>query len=112
MEKIAELDKDNELGKFKGRVVFGGDQVKDQDWQTAMFQELTSSPVTMEISRWIDAIGLLPGNVIEQADAQQVDRHPASTQTPCRQTPSKQTDTQQVDRHPAGIEIPSRYADT
>ena len=57
--------------KFKGRVVFQGNQVKDQDHDWALFQELGSSPATPEASKTADVYGLTPGCAIEQADAEQ-----------------------------------------
>ena len=40
VEKNAELPSGNPLRKFKGRVVFQGNQVRDQNWDIAIFQEL------------------------------------------------------------------------
>ena len=48
-----------------------GDQVKDQNWEAALFQDLGSSPAAMEASRAADAYGMLPGHDIEVADADQ-----------------------------------------
>ena len=45
VEKGSELAP--ELRKYKGRVVFFGNQVKNQNWEAAMFQDLGSSPATM-----------------------------------------------------------------
>ena len=69
VEKGSELPKDSKDRKFKGRAVLQGDQVKDQNWEAAMFQDLSSSPAAMEASRAADAYGMLPGNDIEVADA-------------------------------------------
>eukprot|EP00975_Prorocentrum_lima_P028951 6082854-Prorocentrum_lima.AAC.1 len=41
VEKNHELDEDNLLRKFKGRVVFQGNNVKDENWEFAMFRELS-----------------------------------------------------------------------
>ena len=57
--------------KFKYRVVFQGNQVIDQNWETALFQDLGSSPASMEASKIADLHGCLPGHEIEQADAEQ-----------------------------------------
>ena len=38
-EKNPDLAPDNPARKFKGRVVFLGNQVRDQNWEMAMFQE-------------------------------------------------------------------------
>ena len=57
--------------KYKGRVVFLGDRVRDQHGATAVFEEMPSSPASMEASRFCDAYGSLPGHIIMQADAEQ-----------------------------------------
>ena len=57
--------------KFKGRAVFQGNNVRDENFEVAMFQELSSAPATMEASKWADFFGLLPGNDVEQSDAEQ-----------------------------------------
>ena len=56
---------------IKGRVVFLGDQVTDQNWEAAIFQDLGSAPATMEGARVCDMYGTWPGHAIEQADAEQ-----------------------------------------
>jgi hypothetical protein len=71
VEKGSELKEDDPKRKFKGRVVFLGNNVKDQNWDYAVFQELSSCPATMEGSRSADCYGCLPGNDIMQADAEQ-----------------------------------------
>merc|ERR1711884_253302 len=59
--------------KYKGRVVFDdrGHQVRDQNWDIAMFQELSSAPATMEATKTCDLYGALPGHHVEQSDATQ-----------------------------------------
>jgi len=57
--------------KFKGRVVFQGNNVRDQNSDAAMFQELGSSPACMEASKAADAYGLFFQHTAEQADAVQ-----------------------------------------
>jgi hypothetical protein len=52
-------------------VVFDGSDVRDQDKNIALFQELSSSPATMEAGKAADAYGMLPGHTIQQADAVQ-----------------------------------------
>ena len=44
VEKGSELPEGDEKRKFKGRVVFLGDQVKDREGNYALFEELSSSP--------------------------------------------------------------------
>ena len=46
-------------------------QVKDQNWEAALFQDLSSSPAAMEASRAADAYGLIEGHDIDVADADQ-----------------------------------------
>ena len=69
VEKGSELPVGHKDRKFKGRAVLLGDQVKDQNWEAALFQDLSSSLAAMEASRAADAYGVLPGNSIEVSDA-------------------------------------------
>ena len=48
VEKGSELPKDDPRRKYKYRVVFQGNNVIDQNWETAIFQDLGSSPASME----------------------------------------------------------------
>ena len=66
--KSSELPEADPRRKYKGRAVFLGDQVKDQDGNVALFQELGSTPATMSASKVADFHGLLPGNVLMTAD--------------------------------------------
>lgn len=68
---MSELYEDDPGRKFKGRYVLEGNRVKYEHDETALFDELGSSPASMEASKAVDAFGLLPGHCIEQADAQQ-----------------------------------------
>ena len=43
----------------------------NQDWSTAIFQDLGSCPATMETGKIADAYGCFPGHDVEQADADQ-----------------------------------------
>ena len=43
----SELPDTGQRREIKGRVVFDGSDVRDQDKQVALFQELSSSPATM-----------------------------------------------------------------
>ena len=54
-----------------GRVVFQGNNVHDQAGNYAIFAELTSCPVAMEASKFVDAYGFFKGHDIQQADADQ-----------------------------------------
>ncbi len=71
VEKGSELPRGDKNRKFKGRYVFQGNEVKDQNWEAAIFQELGSSPAAMEAGNSCDFYGLLPGNRTEQSDAEQ-----------------------------------------
>ena len=68
---------DPALHKMKYRVVFQGDQVKTQNLEVALFQDLGSAPVSMDGANCIIAAGMQKGYVIQQADAEQ-----AYTQAP------------------------------
>ncbi|MFM7981092.1 MAG: hypothetical protein ACKPKO_17415, partial [Candidatus Fonsibacter sp.] len=69
VDKNAELDPS--LRKFKGRVVFHGNQVYDQDHNYAIVQDLGSSPATLQAAKAVDFHGCLPGHCIEVVDAEQ-----------------------------------------
>ena len=71
VEKGSELDKTDPNRKYKYRVVFQGNRVVNQDWEAATFDDLGSSPATLEISRACDLYGCAPGHGIEMADAEQ-----------------------------------------
>ena len=71
VEKNFELDVNDKRRKYKGRAVFQGNNVKDEDGNWAIFQELGSSPATMEAARCADAYGLFPGHATQQSDAVQ-----------------------------------------
>ena len=60
-EKGSELPEGDPQRRFKGRDVFLGDQVRDQDNNWAVFEELGSSPPSMKASRVLDCLACLPG---------------------------------------------------
>ena len=64
VEKNSELPKTNKLRKYKGRVVFAGNNVKNQNWEAAMFQDLSSCPPAMEAARACIAHGLFSSNIV------------------------------------------------
>ena len=68
-EKGSELPPDDPRRKFKGRTVFQGNNVRDQDSDHALFAELGSSPASMEAAKLLDAFGSQPGFSKAQADA-------------------------------------------
>ena len=81
VEKGSELEENNPNRKYKGRVVFQGNRVINQNWEAAMFQDMGSSPATMDASRAADCWGCCPNHDIEMADAEQ-----AYVQAPLRGT--------------------------
>ena len=52
-------------------MAFLGDRVRDGWGQQAAFEELSSSPASMEASKWCDFYGLLPGHILQGADGEQ-----------------------------------------
>ena len=80
-EKGSELP-DGDLGKkYKGRVVFLGDRVKDQHGKVAIFEEMTSNPATMEAAKIIDFFGCLDGKLPVDEDEPE-DAAPSTRGTP------------------------------
>jgi len=71
VEKGSELPEGHENRKMKYRIVFQGNNVKNQDWQAATFDDLGSSPASLEAARAADLYGCVPGQAIEMADAVQ-----------------------------------------
>ena len=69
LEEGSELPKNHPDRKFKGRYAYQGNKVIDEYNEAALFNELGSSPATLEGSKAVDAYGRLPGHTIEQADA-------------------------------------------
>ena len=69
--KGSELSEDDPGRKWKGRFVFRGSLVKDEYNNHAIFEELSSSPATLEASKAVDAYGLIDGNSSSQCDAEQ-----------------------------------------
>ena len=69
VEKNSELDPS--MRKYKYRVVFQGNRVVDQNYEAAIFQDLGSTPATLEASRVADAFGAQENWATEIADAEQ-----------------------------------------
>ena len=67
------MEKPNEfashLRKYKGRVVFGGNNVRDEYGLAALFPEQGSGASFATASKLLDAVSLLPGCFGEQSDA-------------------------------------------
>ena len=57
VEKRSQLPVGDPKRKFKGRGVLLGNQVKNQSFEAAMFQDLGNSPASFEASRWADFLG-------------------------------------------------------
>ena len=55
--------------KMKGRDVFLGDNVRDENHQFAVFDEIGMSPSSIEAGRAIDVFSLFDGYILEQSDA-------------------------------------------
>ena len=68
-EKGSELPESDPRRKFKGRTVFQGNNVRDENFDHALFNELGSSPASMEAAKLLDAFGSQPGFSKQQADA-------------------------------------------
>ena len=66
-EKHSELPV--EKRKYKGRVVFRGDQVRDETGFYAVFSEQGTSASHLSCAKMLDSIGRLGGNSGEDADA-------------------------------------------
>ena len=60
-----------EQRKYRGRVVFQGNNVRYQDNNVAAFNDLASSASLMIARNFVDVIGSLDGNAQEQSDAEQ-----------------------------------------
>ena len=61
VEKGSEFQKDDPRRYFKYRIVFRGNDVKDQNYEVAMFQEMATTPTTLEASRYSSLLACLPG---------------------------------------------------
>ena len=70
VERGSELQRGDPARKYKGRVVFQGNNVRDENWEVAMFQDLSSCPATMEAGKACDLYGSLEGHEIQQSDAE------------------------------------------
>ena len=73
VEKGSKLPEGDPARKFKGRAVFQGNRVLDENWEQAMFGEFGASPASMQAVKVCDIVGLFPGFGAEQADGSQAD---------------------------------------
>ena len=69
MLKGSELAAGDKHRKFKGRVVFGSNNVHDEHGLAAMFPEQGSGASYASASKLLDAVSCLPGNHGQQSDA-------------------------------------------
>merc|ERR1712185_415133 len=67
--KGSELEEGHINRKWKGRVVFGGNNVNDEYGLAALFPEAGSGASYSSASKLLDAVALLPGNTGQQSDA-------------------------------------------
>ena len=65
--KHSELSKDKH--SYKGRVVFQGNNVRDEEGYAAVFSEQGTSASHIAAAKWLDAISRMPGNDGEDSDA-------------------------------------------
>jgi hypothetical protein len=71
VEKGSELPKGHSQRKYKGRLVFQGNNVQDEYRDWAIFNDMGSSAAPLEGAKVIDMYGLQPGFTIQTADADQ-----------------------------------------
>ena len=71
VEKGSGLPEGDKLRKFRSRIVFQGNNVRDENSDVALFSELWSSPATMEAGKSVDAYGTQPGFTAQQNDGVQ-----------------------------------------
>ena len=69
MLKGSELPEGHVNRKWKGRAVFGGNNVRDEFGLAASFPEQGSGASHASASKLLDAVANLPGNIGEQSDA-------------------------------------------
>ena len=65
VEKNSELPPLHPKWEFKGRVVFQGNRVTNQNWEAAIVQDMGSCPATMKGSKAADLYGLAPGHAVD-----------------------------------------------
>ena len=80
------------LQKYKGRVVYRGDNAKDEHGALAIYQELAAHPTTIQTANASIAYGCLPGHSTTQSDAVR-----AYVQSPLRS------------KYPAWVHIPREF---
>ena len=71
LEKGAEFEPGDPRRKFKYRIVLRGDDVKNQSFEVALFQEMATTPTTLQASRYCDLHSLFLGNSVDGRDVVQ-----------------------------------------
>ena len=74
--KGAELKQGDSNRKYKGRSVFQGNKVLDENADHALFAEMSSSVASMEAGKILDVFGSQPGYVIQRLMPNQTGIHP------------------------------------
>ena len=69
-EKNSELPDDDPLKAYKGRAVVLGNQMKDESFDYAQFQDQGSAPPVMEAVRAAEALSLIEGYCQKESDAE------------------------------------------
>ena len=71
VERGSEYPEGDARWHFKYRVVFQGNNVRDQNWDVALFNEMQSTPATLEASKIADIYSCFPGHDVQARDVEQ-----------------------------------------
>jgi hypothetical protein len=83
VEKNSELPDGHPKRKYKGRVVFLGNRVSNQDFEAATFADMGNAPANLESGRLADCYGACPGNASANADGVQAYLQARKRGDPC-----------------------------
>ena len=83
VEKNSELPEGHPNRKYKGRVVFLGNRVSNQDFEAATFADMGNAPANLESGRLADCYGACPGHASENADGVQAYLQARKRGDPC-----------------------------
>ena len=72
-KKHAELNLPDDIAEFKGRLVFRGDQIKDEDGYLAVFSEQGASASRLEAAKMMDALARLSLHGDDECDGEDAD---------------------------------------
>ena len=67
-QKHSELDDGDPNKVYKGRIVYRGDDIRDEFYDHALFGDIASAPSSMAASKVCDAWGALPGHQTQLSD--------------------------------------------